>query len=463
VDVCINGNPAGKTGPAIVSRLADDYTIPVDDLLRRNNRIEERSVLYAVRTAIGVAPRVLFTVLRYTLWMWLRRRFRVRIHYDRRFASVRPPYVVLANHVNFWDPFLVAMPFGPPVHFIAADGNFRSHIMRRLMAVAGTVPKAKARNDLESIRALQRLIQEGKIIGIFPEGQRSWDGTSRPVLSGTPKLVRLLQAPVISVRLRGGYLSMPRWTQTLRKGELHLDVQTILTRPEIRTLPREEVFRRIAGSVTHDETVWQRETGTLFVHPRRAEHAETALFWCPSCGGWDTLHSSGNTLSCGTCGYTTWFAPSGTLYEVAPDGTRSHHRYGSVAGWNGAQLTELDRQLDSPQGPLPVTIDDAELLTGHRSRVLYPHGAVTVSLTRDSLTITGTAIRGGTHIGTVINSDSGISQQIPVDTISGIHVQYAHQLEFYSGGRLYVLRMKRPGDSAYRLEETVLAIQRRQR
>jgi len=419
----------------------------VDDLLRLATRNEERTVRAAVRTAIGVAPRVLFTVLRYTLGVWLRRRFRVRIHYDARFGEVRPPYAVLANHVNFWDPFLVAMPFGPPVHFIAADGNFRGHIMRRLMAFAGTVPKAKARNDLESIRALQRLIREGKIIGIFPEGQRSWDGTSRSVLSGTPKLVRLLQAPVVSVRLRGGYLSMPRWTHTLRKGELHLDVQTILTRGEIRNLPREEVFRRIADSVTHNETEWQRETGLLFIHPRRAEHAETALFRCPSCGGWDTLHSNGNTLTCGTCGYATWFAPSGTLYEVAPDGTRRYHRYGSVAAWNAAQLTELNRQLDDPQGPLPLVIDDADLLTGYRSRVLYPHGSVAISLTRDALTLTS--------VGT------GRAQQIPVDTISGIHVQYAHQLEFYSRGRLYVLRMKRPGDSAYRLEETVLAIQRR--
>ncbi|MFW5643782.1 MAG: lysophospholipid acyltransferase family protein [Alkalispirochaeta sp.] len=421
----------------------------MDDSLRLDTRNDERPVRSAVRTAIGVAPRVLFTVLRYTLGVWLRRRFRVRIYYDARFSGVRPPYVVLANHVNFWDPFLVAIPFAPPVHFIAADGNFRGALMRRLMALAGTVPKAKARNDLESIRALQRLIRERKIIGVFPEGQRSWDGTSRPVLSGTPKLVRLLQAPVVSVRLRGGYLSTPRWTKTLRKGELHLDVQTILTRSEIRHLPREEVFRRIATSVTHDETKWQRETGLLFIHPRRAEHAETALFRCPACGGWDTLHSAGNTLTCGACGFTTWFAPSGTLYEVAPDGTRRYHRYGSVAAWNVAQLAELDRRLEDPQGPLPLTIDDADLLTGYRSRVLYPHGSVAISLTRDTLALTGSGC------------GSDRTRQIPVDTISGVHVQYAHQLEFYSRSRLYVLRMKRPGDSAYRLEETILAIQRR--
>ena len=364
----------------------------------------------SVRVALGVAPRVLFTVLRSALWLWLRWRFRVRIVYDRRSRALRPPYVVLANHVNFWDPFLVAMPFRPPVHFIAADGNFRGHMMRRLMTFAGTIPKAKAKNDLESIRMLQRCITERKVVGIFPEGQRSWDGTSRTVLPGTPKLVRLLGAPVVSVMIRGGYLSTPRWSKRLRRGVLELSVTTVLTREEISRLSKEEVTRRIANSVTHDESQWQRATGTLFIDARRAEHVETALFLCPACGTWDTLRSAGATFTCTACGDRTWMAPSGTLYHLAdarrpnhrPDrphrahpvfstARRSfarfrHHRFPTVAAWNAWQLQRLHEEIATPTpGALPYRIPAADLLTGFRSRVLRPRGTVTVELTRDVL------------------------------------------------------------------------------
>lgn len=417
--------------------------------------------------ALGIGPRVLFTTLRYSLGVWLHWRFRIRITYDHRSAVLRPPFVVLANHVNFWDPFLVAIPFGPPVHFIAADGNFRGRIMRRLMAFAGTVPKAKARNDLESIRALQALIDEGKIIGIFPEGQRSWDGRSRPVLPGTPKLVRLLKAPVVSVRLRGGYLSTPRWTKSLRRGELHLDVQTILTAKEIAELPKTTVVSRIATAVTHDETEWQRKTGILFSNRRRAEYAETALFWCPECDHWGTLRSQQNELKCTHCGSATWFAPSGTLYRVGHDGAKRHHRFGNLADWNEWQCKRLQEAIDpirplpgtrdkdrEPMGtevearptyaPLPYSIPETEFLTGYRSRVLYPRGIAALHISPSELSLT----------------TKSRTWRLPIARISAIHVQYAHQLEFYVERTLFVVRMLRPQDSAYRIEETILALQR---
>ncbi|MDA3947822.1 MAG: lysophospholipid acyltransferase family protein [Spirochaeta sp.] len=409
------------------------------------------SVSRSLRIALGVTPRVLYTLLRYTLGVWLRWRFRVRIVYDRRSRALRPPYVVLANHVNFWDPFLVAMPFGPPVHFIAADGNFRGHLMRRLMVFAGTIPKAKAKNDLESIRTLQRFIAERKVVGIFPEGQRSWDGTSREVLPGTPKLIRLLGAPVVSVILRGGYLSTPRWTKRLHRGVLELSVTTVLTREEISHLSKEEVTHRIASSVTHDESQWQRATGALFFDPRRAEHIETALFLCPECGSWDALRSHGATFTCTVCGARTWHAPSGALYHVAatPPQARHHahsyhhHRFPTVAAWNAWQLQRLREDIAAPDpAALPYRVPAADFLTGFRSRVLRPRGTVALELSREHLRLTA-------------------ALALPVAELTAIHVQYAHQLEFYHRGRLYVLRMRRPEDSAYRLEETVLAIQRR--
>ncbi len=426
----------------------------------------------------SVLARVFYVLLRTPIEAWLRWRFRVNIVRDDYSATLRPPYVVLANHVNFWDPFLVLIAFGPPIHFIAADGNFRSRVMRWFMNFAGTIPKAKAKVDLESIRTLQRAVARRRVVGIFPEGQRSWDGTTRPILPGTPKLVRLLRVPVVSVRLKGGYLSLPRWSRHIRRGVLELHVTTVLTREEIAGLNRHEITERIARSVEHNETRWQRESGHLFIHPRRAEDVEQALFYCPDCDSWDGIRSHQDTLSCIHCGRQSWIAPSGRLYALhtgdhaggAGNGKsggplRRYRTPDTVDSWNFLQRAVLKERvglLTSGTGsshslPIPVIVEEARYYTGHRSRVLTPHGRVHMKLTAHHLTITplsGPADGQGAR-------DRRNTERfaIPIAEITGIHVQYAHQLEFYRGRKLHVFRMLRPADSAYRMEETVLALQ----
>ncbi|TVR69150.1 MAG: 1-acyl-sn-glycerol-3-phosphate acyltransferase [Spirochaetaceae bacterium] len=361
---------------------------------------------------------------------------------------MRPPFVVLSNHANFWDPFLVAFAFRHPVHLIAADGNYRSRIMRFLMGLAGTVPKAKSRNDMESIRAMQALVRNGNAVGFFPEGQRTWDGRSRALLPGTEKLVRILGVPVVAVRLKGAYLSKPRWAVSFRRGLLEIELTTLFSGAEVKTGGRRELALGIEKALFFDDNRWQEEHRLLFVGRNRAGGAGTVLFFCPSCGGWDTFESRGEIARCGACGTETYFLPSGTL-QGGP--------FRRLPEWNEFQLQTLrnavrgDRERpDGEHSPLPCVSPAATLFTGHRSRPLRSWGTVRAELTREHLTLTASATRK--------TLAPGCTRRIGVKEISGLTVQYTHQLEFYAGGRLYVLRIRPPGPSAYRFEQTILAI-----
>lgn len=389
---------------------------------------------------------LMFLLIRPPLGWWLRWRFRLSIHYDASMDGVRPPFLLLANHVNYWDPFLLVLAFRRPVHFLAADGNFRSRLMRFLMHAAGAIPKAKARTDIESLRDLQRRIAEHEIVALFPEGQRTWDGASRAMLPATPKLARLLGAPVVAVQLRGAYLSTPRWARNLRRGRLELHVSRILSRTELRTLPRSRIAERLARALTFDEASWQEKHGIRFVGRNRACHAEQAVFWCPACGSWDTFSSHGNELTCADCAYRVWFGGSGRLLAVGPSALPGVFR---MRDWNARQLNELEQQLfdaaHGPPGPLPLRTAPLKHLIGYRSRPLRPRGTVVLELDRRDLRLS-----------------SGL--QVPVAEIDGINVQFAHQLEFYAGGVLHVLRADVTGSalqhaSVYRVEQTVLMLQ----
>jgi 1-acyl-sn-glycerol-3-phosphate acyltransferase len=402
----------------------------------------------------------LFLILRPLLGSWLWWRFRVRVYRHGAAAGLRPPYLVLANHVNFWDPFLLAFAFDRPINFLAADGNFRGRVMRRLMTAAGSIPKAKARTDMESLRHLQRRVADGGIVALFPEGQRTWDGGTRRMLPATPKLARLLDAPVVMVQLRGAYLSTPRWATNLRRGRLEMHVSRILTREELRSLPRGEISRRIEEALNFDEGAWQNATGVAFIGTGRAEHLERAFFLCPECGAWGTIRSGGSRTGCVACGWSAWMGPSGKLYgrhgaagDAADSGDpqRVLPPVFPTTDWSRLQDERLRRAIhgggpllagqDRTDHPaLPWALPRAHYLTGYRSRPLTPRGEVRLTLDHESLRLSPGPV-------------------IPIAAISGINVQYATQLEFYAGGTLHVLRMVRPEDSAFRIETTVLALQ----
>ncbi|MCG8478460.1 MAG: 1-acyl-sn-glycerol-3-phosphate acyltransferase [Spirochaetales bacterium] len=409
-------------------------------------------------------PTLLF-VLRYTLGLWLRWRFRVTIRYDETFRGLTPPFLVLPNHVNFWDPFLVAVAFDRPVHFIAADGNFRSRTMRRLLTVAAAIPKTKAKNDFESLRALRKRVAARQIVAVFAEGQRTWDGRNRPLLPATPKLVKLLGVPVVGVRLAGAYLSTPRWATNLRRGRLEITISTILDAGQVRTFSRRRIAEELDAAVRFDEGEWQRERGVIFVARNRAEGAERALFLCSACNHWGTLRSAGALLRCRYCGETTWFAPSGSLYRVSASAVAQHHRFRHLADWNGWQraalrnAAETDRPstsagtVESPARPFPYRVGRVRLLTGFRSRPLSDRGEAALTLDTWELRL-DTAPRAHRPGG-------GATFVLPIAEITGVNVQYAHQLEFYVHGTLFVIRALAAHDSVYRIEESISALQRR--
>lgn len=381
-----------------------------------------------VRATVPPVEEVLYRLFHATLWRWLR--WKYRIHVVDRPPRGRKPLVVVSNHVNFWDPFLVSFALQRPVSFVAADGNFRSWWLRVLMTIAGQVPKAKGRTDMESIRRLQDLVRRGRAIAVFPEGQRTWDGEPREILPGIEKLVRLLRAPVVAVQLRGAYRSLPRWATGGRRGALEITFRELA--------PHELTREGIARGIHVSEDQWQALRKVTYTGRTPAEGLETLLFYCHHCEGWGSLESRGAHLTCRACGATAALTPGGVLRD---------HRFPTVSAWHREQMAVLRRDLAGAHGPprsLPCTAREVQVLTGYRTRRLTPHGNAAITLTAHRLEIT-------------ISPEKRWS--IATGDIQGINVQYARQLEFYARGTLWVLRMTHRGDSAYRFEQTISLLQ----
>ena len=83
------------------------------------------------------------------------------------------PYVLICNHISNADPvFLCAAGTKQQPHFMAKKELFKVPLLRKLIAALGAYPVNRSGADVSAIKNTIKMLEEGKSIGIFPQGHR---------------------------------------------------------------------------------------------------------------------------------------------------------------------------------------------------------------------------------------------------------------------------------------------------
>jgi len=360
--------------------------------------------------------------LKLVLGNYIKLLFDYRISSREVLKNLKPPYIVLANHTNFWDPFLLSMCFPGPVYFVTSDAYFRNPVLKVLLRLVGAIPKTKRISDPGSIRGILEVVKNKGIIGIFPEGNRSWDGKTLPLLPPTAKLIKLLGIPVVCMLLKGACLSMPRWSAYTRRGLLEMTPARILDSQEIASMSADDIFEIITDSLQYDEYESQRMRMLPYKGKRKAEHLELFLFTCPKCLRTDQMRSMGDLFGCGACGYQVAYGSKG-FFESHSGGLI----FDNPRDWNLWQLQQLDRtiaeKINSNSGQSIFEERQILLRTGGKTgKLSSPSSAGTLSLYPQSL---------------VYCDGNNNEHRFPLAGISGVNVQSNNQLEFIFNKMLY--------------------------
>ena len=132
---------------------------------------------------------------------WLmRRRWTIEVHgVDRVPAS--GGVIMAANHVGIVDGPLLAVHAPRPVHALTKNEMFDGRLGRFLRS-AGQIPLDRYGADPGAIRSSLRVVRDGGVVGIFPEGTRSTGRLDR-FHHGAAYLALVTGAPVVPVTLLG--------------------------------------------------------------------------------------------------------------------------------------------------------------------------------------------------------------------------------------------------------------------
>ncbi len=88
------------------------------------------------------------------------------------------PFFLVANHQSTLDPLMVQGHCPRRVHFFAKSTQFAaSRAFHWLLTNALAIPARRYSVDTQAVRTALRALEQGDGVGIYLEGERSWDGT----------------------------------------------------------------------------------------------------------------------------------------------------------------------------------------------------------------------------------------------------------------------------------------------
>lgn len=140
------------------------------------------------------------------------------------------PAVIAANHTSYFDPPIIGSAFPEKIYYLAKPDLFKG-IFGRLIESLGAYPIGT-----NAIKTATHLLKEGHKIVIFPEGERSSDGTLLPLKKGFHLLAAKTKSPILPVHISGAYEAFPRdqkWPRFTGRIEITIKPPISVDDPEL--------------------------------------------------------------------------------------------------------------------------------------------------------------------------------------------------------------------------------------
>ena len=142
--------------------------------------------------------------LRFVAFTLTRIFYRFRIQNQDNIPSTGAA-IVVCNHVSFVDPVLLMAASPRPIRFLMDARIFRTPALAWFFKLARAIPITSKVDDPAAYEAAfaaaDQVLAEGDLLGIFPEGGITSDGTLKPFKGGIMRILEQRPVPVVPVAL----------------------------------------------------------------------------------------------------------------------------------------------------------------------------------------------------------------------------------------------------------------------
>ena len=266
--------------------------------------------------------------------------------------GLKPPYMILSNHMSFVDFELTALgTFPKRVNSVV---NVDGYIGRAwLMEWIGSVCTRKFSTDLSLVKNISTVLRRGDILCLYPEARYSPCGTTSYLPPSLGKIIKKNKVPIVAVVHRGNHLLSPFWNfRKKRKVPLHTTMTQILTKEDIERMSVDEINAVVQESLQYDDYRYQKENGILIKEKYRAEGLHRILYQCPHCKAESKMDSKGTELFCTECGKRWNLNEDGTLSAIEGETEFSH-----IPDWFEWERLQVRAQVESGEYSFADEVD----------------------------------------------------------------------------------------------------------
>lgn len=143
------------------------------------------------------------------------------------------PFLLIANHQSYLDPILIQAVAPRPLHTMAKSTEFSSALIGGLLKRLKSFPVRRFEIDPQAVRIALRHLEAGRGVGIYIEGERTWDGQLQPPRLGTLRLILKAGVPVVPCGISGAYQVWPRWHRRIQRGPVRIRFGQPLRFPQL--------------------------------------------------------------------------------------------------------------------------------------------------------------------------------------------------------------------------------------
>ena len=144
-----------------------------------------------------------YTFARGVAWLLTHTVYPLKIIGGERLNALEAPYILIANHDSGMDPIAVAYAVKKhEIRFIAKKELMKGRLAQFLFGrLLHAIAVDRHASDMMAMRSALKVLKEGHVLGIFPEGTRYKEGLMNELEGGVAILALRGNVPIMPVYL----------------------------------------------------------------------------------------------------------------------------------------------------------------------------------------------------------------------------------------------------------------------
>lgn len=295
------------------------------------------------------------------------------------------PFVVIANHQAAYDFVNLIGARKEPMTFVISNSFYSSLPIKGFFDKLGVIPKQQFQTTVKDMKNIKAVIDEGKVLVIYPAGLMCEDGVSTPIPSATYKFLKWLGVDVYVAKTSGTYFAMPKWAKGMRAGKTYMDIYKLFSAEELKNIDVSEIKEKTDEALLFDAYREQEEKRVVYSKKGNVEGLENVLYMCPHCKAEFAVkvkHS--NILYCEKCGYEQYSDEYSLLHKKSSIGEEIRY----VSDWSKFIYNNVKEQIK--KGELTQLVDDTIIkMIDNKRNKFREVGKGRVTLNKDGFYLNG--------------------------------------------------------------------------